>query len=71
MKIVFIDPKGYSDCLNTGLGYISAVLKKEGHEVLVIDLNNKKGDDDKRITAAKDADLVGFSIKSATMKNAL
>ncbi len=69
MKIVLVDPRGYSDCLNTGLGYISAVLK--GHEVSVIDLNNKKGDDDKRITAAKDADLVGFSIKSATMKNAI
>ncbi len=71
MKIVFIDPKGHSDCLNTGLGYISSVLKKKGHEASVIDFNNKKGDDDKRIMAAKDADIIGFSIKSATLKNAV
>lgn len=71
MKVALVDPKGYSDCLNTGLGYISAALEREGHEIMVIDLNNKKGGDDRRILAAKDADIVGFSIKSATLKNAV
>lgn len=71
MKIVFIDTKGYSDCLNTGLGYLSAALKKKGHEISVIDFNNKKGDEDSRIMATKDADIIGFSIKSATLKSAV
>jgi anaerobic magnesium-protoporphyrin IX monomethyl ester cyclase len=39
MKILLIDPPGKNKGINTGLGYLSAVLK-ENHEVLVLDLNN-------------------------------
>ena len=39
MKILLVDPPGKNKGLNTGLGYLSAVLK-EGHEIRVLDLNN-------------------------------
>jgi radical SAM superfamily enzyme YgiQ (UPF0313 family) len=41
MRILFVDPPGKNKGLNTGLGYLSAVLKKS-HEVSVLDLNNIK-----------------------------
>lgn len=41
MKILFVDPPGINKGLNTGLAYISAVLK-ERHDILVLDLNNNK-----------------------------
>ncbi|MFC1816331.1 B12-binding domain-containing radical SAM protein [Thermodesulfobacteriota bacterium] len=39
MRILLVDPPGKNKGLNTGLGYLSAVLK-ENHEVYVLDLNN-------------------------------
>ena len=39
MKILLVDPPGKNKGFNTGLAYISAILK-EGHEVIVLDLNN-------------------------------
>ncbi len=42
MKILFIDPPGPAFGLSIGLGILSSVLKKEGHEVLVTDLNNRR-----------------------------
>ena len=39
MKILLVDPPGNNKGLNTGLGYLSAMLKTH-HEVLVLDLNN-------------------------------
>lgn len=39
-KILLIDPKGFGAGLNLGLGYLAAVLLKNGYEVKVIDLNN-------------------------------
>lgn len=42
MKILFIDPPGPAFGLSIGLGILSSVLKKQGHEVLVADLNNRK-----------------------------
>jgi radical SAM superfamily enzyme YgiQ (UPF0313 family) len=41
MKILLLDPPGKNKGLNTGLGYLSAVLK-ERHEVRVLDMNNIK-----------------------------
>jgi len=41
MKILLIDPPGKNKGLNTGLGYLSAILKDK-HEVRVLDLNNIK-----------------------------
>ena len=67
MKFVFIDPKGFTNGLNTGLGYLSATLLKDGHTVKVIDFNNKSGSEDFRLSTCKDADFVGISIKSFTL----
>ena len=39
MRILLIDPPGRNKGLNTGLGYLSAVMNA-GHEVKVLDLNN-------------------------------
>jgi len=39
VRILFIDPPGKNKGFNTGLGYLSAILKKH-HEVKVLDLNN-------------------------------
>ena len=39
MKILLVDPPGKNKGFNTGLAYISAILKKR-YEVSVLDLNN-------------------------------
>ena len=39
-RVLLIDPRGYGSGLNLGLGYISAVLAKNGYEVKVVDCNN-------------------------------
>jgi radical SAM superfamily enzyme YgiQ (UPF0313 family) len=81
MKILFVDPPGKNKGLNTGLGYLSAVLKKT-HKVNILDLNNIRiglcGDPnpeiplkelEKRIIAAMDEyqpDLFGISVKTFT-----
>ena len=39
MKILLVDPPGKNKGFNTGLAYLSAILK-ENHEVEVLDLNN-------------------------------
>jgi radical SAM superfamily enzyme YgiQ (UPF0313 family) len=67
-KIILIDPLGWVREFNTGLGYISATLKKAGHEVKVIDLNNNSKRIDERLLSAKNADIIGISIKSFTLK---
>jgi len=69
MKIVLIDPRGFSDGLNTGLGYLAAILKE--HDVAVVDFNNKLGNEESRLSAVKDADVVGMSVKSFTLNEAL
>ncbi|MBI1912763.1 MAG: radical SAM protein [Deltaproteobacteria bacterium] len=63
MNIVFIDINALKNGGNIGLGYLSAVLLEKGHRVHVI--GNDIGIDaiNKRI-AEKDADLIGFSIRS-------
>lgn len=81
MKILLLDPPGHNKGLNTGLGYLSAVLKEE-HEVLVLDLNNIEigtcGDPNPHIPMAElrervagavrafEPDLFGVSVKTFT-----
>ncbi len=81
MKILLVDPPGNNKGLNTGLGYICAVLKEE-HDVSVLDLNNIKlglcGDPnpemprhemERRVADAVDhfqPDLLGVSVKTFT-----
>ena len=69
MKIVLIDPHGFSDGLNTGLGYLSAVL--DNYDVKIIDFNNKPGNEKRRLRIVKDADIIGISIKSYTLQDSL
>jgi radical SAM superfamily enzyme YgiQ (UPF0313 family) len=70
-NVVFIDPRGFSDGMNTGLGYMSSVLLNSGYNVSVIDFNNSPGNEKKRLEAVKDAGFVGISIKSYTLWEAV
>ena len=69
MKIAFVDPEGLTKGLNTGIGYMSAVLREAGHETRTIDFNNKPGNEE-RIAALKDVDIIGISIRSFTLEHA-
>jgi len=69
MKIVLIDPKGLTSGLNSGLGYLSSAL--EDFEVETLDFNNMYGNEKKRLELAKNADIIGISIKSFTLNNAV
>ncbi|MCX6818583.1 MAG: radical SAM protein [Candidatus Aenigmarchaeota archaeon] len=71
MKIVLVDPKGLTLGLNSGLGYMASSLKKKGHKVAVLDFNNKRGNEKKRLDIVKNADYVGISIKSFTLNEAI
>ncbi len=82
MKILFIDPPGKNKGLNTGLGYLSAVLK-DSHDIRVLDLNNIEpgicGEPnpemplyelDERVIRAIDdfaPDMLGVSVKTFTV----
>lgn len=56
MRVLFIDPPGRALGLNIGLGILSAVLKADGHQVAVVDLNNRR--------ESKETDLLKKSIVS-------
>jgi len=72
MKIVFIDPPGVTYGLNTGIGYLCGALKKHGYnDIRVVDFNNMPGNTKKRLEAVGDANIVGISIKSLTLKSAI
>lgn len=72
MRIAFIDPPGDVSGFNTGIGYLSGVLRKNGHEVRVVDLNNDPSEADARLSklAAWGPDAAGFSVKTSTVKAA-
>ena len=66
MKIVLINPRLRAWSPNIwvplGLAYIAAVLEKEGHTIKIIDMNEKKlNDDDLRANLKEDVDLVGIT----------
>lgn len=62
---------GINRGLNSGLAYLAGHLIENGYPVHVLDFNNSHRDEEERLEEVKDADLVGISIKSFTMKNAL
>jgi radical SAM superfamily enzyme YgiQ (UPF0313 family) len=66
MNITLIDPVGSTRGLNAGLGYLSAALMAAGHTVRVVDFNNYRHDNHVRLGKIK-GDIVGFSLKSATV----
>jgi radical SAM superfamily enzyme YgiQ (UPF0313 family) len=76
--VVLIDPRGWQGAVNgyqpspnIGIAYLVPVLRRHGHEVVVIDLNNEAIDDDSILNLIEklDADIVGISAKTATMKD--
>jgi len=69
MKVLLIDPKGFSKGLNPGLGYLAAILKKNSHGVKVLDFQNKEGDEEARLQKAFEwaPDIIGISIFHMTL----
>lgn len=66
MKIALIDPPASLSGLNIGLAYIAAVLGARGHEVVVVDLNNRSDKKRERLIAVRQFDYIGISVKSVT-----
>jgi anaerobic magnesium-protoporphyrin IX monomethyl ester cyclase len=71
MRITFIDPEGTLRGLNTGLAYLSSILTKKGHNVEVIDFNNKKENKKKRLEKVKNAEIIGISVKTSTLASTI
>jgi len=69
MKILLIDPKGFSKGFHPGLAYLSSMLIMNGHDVKVLDFQNKEGDEEKRLKQAFkwSPDIVGISIFHMTL----
>ncbi|MCK4306897.1 cobalamin-dependent protein, partial [candidate division WOR-3 bacterium] len=66
MKIVLINPRlrVWSPNIGVPLGltYIASVLEKEGHTIKIIDMNERKmNDDDLRANLKEDIDVVGIT----------
>jgi radical SAM superfamily enzyme YgiQ (UPF0313 family) len=70
MKVALIDPPSISKGFNLGLGILAARLKKQGCDVKVIDLNNRRGNYAERIKSILNYGMIGISIKSFTLKSA-
>src|SRR5215831_1298811 len=73
-RLTLIDSLGWQDGLfNLGLAYLSSALKLAGHQVRVLDLNNKfrTPDEIADVIGKQNPDYVGFSVKSATFANAV
>lgn len=76
---MLVDPRGwqgaaggYRPSPNVGIAYLISALRRSGHEVLVIDLNNESlnNEDVLRRISEYDPSLLGFSVKTATIKDA-
>jgi radical SAM superfamily enzyme YgiQ (UPF0313 family) len=69
MKIAFIDPQGSVSGFNTGIAYLAAILKKDGHQVRVVDFNNDPKRVAERIASIFSfaPQVVGFSVKAGTV----
>lgn len=70
MKIVFIDPKGVWEGLNNGIASIASNIRQNA-DVKVIDFVNKSGNFEKRMSAVRDADFIGISMKSFTLQESI
>lgn len=70
MKVLLIDPCGWQKGgVNLGLAYLAGVLLGGGHPVRILDLNNYNYNL-KDIIDGFDPDIIGYSIKTATVKSA-
>jgi radical SAM superfamily enzyme YgiQ (UPF0313 family) len=68
MKICFIEPMGVHKGLNTGLGYLCAVIKDE---TKVFDFNNNSRNVEERMDAIPGYDVIGISLKSFNVTDAV
>ena len=71
MRIALIDPPGINKGLNVGLSMLSACLGIKGYEVKIFDFNNNADSLAERIFHIRQYDLIGFSIKTFTLRNSL
>ncbi len=78
-KVVLIDPRGwqgaasgYRPVPNVGIAYLIPMLREQGHEVLAIDMNNEAMTDEQVLATIDEfcPDIIGLSVKTATMKMA-
>ena len=67
MKVLLVDPVGFSTGPNIGLAYVAAVLKRKGHDVKVVDLNNHRQDIHRRLLKYSKwkPDVIGVSFFSS------
>lgn len=70
-KVLFINPPGISLGHNNGLCYLTAYLKKNNFEVKIIDFLNQPGNEDERLLQAKNYEVIGISIKTLVVEEAL
>jgi len=68
---LLINPPGISLGYNVGLCYLTANLKKHGFKVKIVDFLNQPGNEDERLLLAKDYDVVGLSIKTLVLDEAV
>jgi anaerobic magnesium-protoporphyrin IX monomethyl ester cyclase len=78
-KVVIIDPlgwqgavSGYGPSPNVGIAYLVPMLRQHGHDVMIMDLNNEAMTEERVLSSIEEyhPDIVGFSVKTATMKSA-
>ena len=78
-KVALVDPRGwqgaaagYRPSPNVGIAYLISALRRSGHEVLVIDLNNESLKNEEVLTRIREYDpgALGFSAKTATIGDA-
>lgn len=70
-NILLINPPGISLGHNNGLCYLSAYLKINGFNTKIIDLLNQPGNEDQRLMLAKDYDVIGISVKTLIIDEAV
>ena len=78
-RVTLIDPRGwqgaatgYRPSPNVGIAYLVSALRKSGHDVFVIDLNNESLNNEDVLRRINEyaPSLLGFSAKTATIKDA-
>jgi len=74
IKIILIDPPGFGEGISTGLAYLAAVAKQNGFsDIAVVDFQNYRQNVEERINKiiAEQPDIIGFTINSFTVINAI
>ena len=78
-KVILVDPRGWQGAANgqvpfpnVGIAYLIPLLRQQGNDVRVIDLNNEAITNKKVLEIIEEykPDIVGLSVKTSTMKDA-